>query len=112
MANKKERIATLIQKNISDIIMFDMKDPVMRLVSVNSCDVTNDYSYCKVYVSHLDLKKVDLAVEQLNKAKGFIRSELAHRMDIYKVPEITFIKDDTYDKGERIEEVLRELNNK
>lgn len=110
MANKQARIATLIQKNISDIILFELKNDSMKLVNVSQCDVSNDYSYCKVYVTHLDKTKTDSAVAYLNKAKGAIRTSLAHKMDIYKVPQLMFFKDDTYDKYERIEELLKEVN--
>ena len=109
MANKQERIASLIQKNITDIVMFELKNPLMKLVSVNSCHVNHDFSLAKVYVSHLDLRKIDEAVEELNKAKGFVRSSLARKMDTYKVPELVFIKDDTYEKGQRIEEIIKDL---
>lgn len=112
MANKKERIHALIQKNLSDIIIFNMKNPLMRLASVNSIDLTNDYSYCKVYISHLKQESIDEVVEALNKSKGFIRSELARKMDIYKVPELTFVRDETFDNGERIESIIKELKSK
>lgn len=112
MANKKERIHALIQKNLSDIIIFNMKNPLMKLASVNSIDLTNDYSYCKVYISHLRLESIDEVVEALNKSKGFIRSELARKMDIYKVPELTFVRDETFDNGERIESIIKELKSK
>ena len=110
MANKQERIASLIQRNITDIIMFELKNPIMMLVSVNSCLVNHDFSLAKVYVSHLDSRKISEAVKDLNEAKGFIRSSLAKKMDTYKVPEIVFIKDDTYDKAERIENIIKDLN--
>lgn len=110
MANKQERIASLIQRNITDIIMFELKNPIMKLVSVNSCLVNHDFSLAKVYVSHLDSRKINEAVKDLNEAKGFIRSSLAKKMDTYKVPEIVFIKDDTYDKAERIENIIKDLN--
>lgn len=112
MANKQERIASLIQKNITDIIMFELKNPIMRLVSVNSCDVNHDFSLVKVYVSHLDQRKIEEAVKALNDAKGFVRSALARKMDTYKVPELVFIKDDTYDKAQRIEGIIQDLKNK
>ena len=110
--NKKYRIASSISRNISDIILFELKNSVFKLVSVNQVNVTNDYSFAKVYVSHLDGRKVDEAVEELNPKKGLIRSLLAKKMDIYKVPELLFIKDDTYDNGEKIEAIIRELNKK
>ena len=109
MANKQERIATLIQKNITDIIMFELKNPIMRLVSVNSCDVNHDFSLAKIYVSHLDVRKINEADKDLKEAKGFIRSSLARKMDTYKVPELVFIKDDTYDKAQRIESIINDL---
>lgn len=112
MANKKQRINALIQKNISDIVLFELKNPLMRLVSINSVETTNDFSIAKVYVSHLERKSIEESVVQLNKAKGFIRSELAKRMDIYKVPELIFFRDETYDNAEKIENLIKEVNKK
>ena len=109
MANKQARIASLIQKNISDIILYELRNPIMKLVTVNSCQVSKDNSVAKIYVSHLNHDLVDQALEELNRAKGAIKSSLASKMDIYKVPELIFIKDDTLDKYERIEEILKEL---
>lgn len=109
MANKKERIQALIQKNISDIILFELKKPVMKLVTVNYVEVTNDHSHAKVYISHLDKKKINEAVEELNHLKGVIRSSLAKKMDLYRIPDLNFIVDDTYDKGQHIEEILKSL---
>ena len=110
MANKQARIASLIQKNISDIILFELRNPIMRLVTVNACIVSNDYSVAKIYISHLDHDKISEALDELNRAKGAIRTSLAKKMDIYKVPELVFIKDDTYDNGEKIEAIIRDLN--
>lgn len=112
MANKQARIASLIQKNISDIILFELRNPIMRLVTVNACIVSNDYSVAKIYISHLDHDKVSEALDELNRAKGAIRTSLAKKMDIYKVPELIFIIDDTYDRFERIEELLNKVNKK
>lgn len=109
MANKQARITSLIQKNISDIILYELRNPIMKLVTVNSCDVSNDFSVAKIYISHLNHDLVDQALEDLNRAKGAIRTSLAKKMDIYKVPELVFIKDDTLDKYERIEEILKEI---
>ena len=109
MANKQARIASLIQRNISDIILYELKNPIMKLVTVNACIVSNDFSVAKIYVSHLEHSKVDDALDELNRAKGSIRSALARKMDIYKVPELIFIKDDTYDRFERIEELLKSV---
>ena len=110
--NKKYRVASSISRNISDIILFELKNSVFKLVSVNQVNVTSDYSFAKVYVSHLDARKVDEAVSELNAKKGLIRSLLAKKMDIYKVPELLFIKDENYDNGERIEALIKQVNKK
>lgn len=112
MANKQERINLLIQKNISDIILFELKNPIMKLVSVNYVSVTKDHSLAKIYVTHLDKSKQNEALEILKKLKGVIRSSLAKKMDIYRVPDLIFILDDTYDKAEHIEELLKDIKNK
>lgn len=110
MAKKGPRIAMLIKKNISDIILFELKDPMMKLVSVNDVVVNNDNSLAKVYISHLEKDKTDQALNELNHIKGFIRSSLAKKMDIYKVPEIAFFKDDLIDRYERIDKILKDIN--
>ena len=109
MANKNERIPALIQKNITEILMYKVKNPHLGFVTVTGCDVSGDFSYAKVYVSFIGKNgtSYEKRVEELNNAKGYIRSELASRLDIHKVPELTFIYDDSFDRGARIEESLK-----
>lgn len=109
MANKSERVSSIIMKNISDIIMFKVKNPNLGFVTVTGCDVSNDFSYAKVYVSFLGQKggTPEKRLEELNSAKGFIRKELAGRLDIHKTPEISFYIDDSFDRGQKIEESLK-----
>lgn len=109
MAQKGPRIQMLIKKNIMDIIMFELENPLMKLTSVNDVVVNKDHSLAKVYISSLDRSRNDEALKILNDNKGFIRSSLASKMDIYKVPEIAFFKDDLVDKYEKIDNILKEL---
>ena len=103
MANKQERIATLIRKNIAEIIQFDLKNPHLGFVTIPEVKVSNDFSYAKVYVSF-----IKEGLEVLNHSKGFIRSELASKMDTRRIPEISFVLDEGYKKEARIEELLKE----
>ena len=107
MANKQERIATIIRKNIAEIIQFEVKDPHLGFVSIPEVKVSKDFSYAKVYVSFINEAEIEPSLEALNKAKGFIRSELASRMDTRRVPEIRFVLDDGYKREERITELLK-----
>lgn len=106
MADRLQRIQSIIGKNISEIIQFEVKNKNIGFCTVSEVKVSNDFSYAKVYVSFLGAKYPKQNLEELNKCKGFIRSSLAHKLDIRKTPELTFLLDDTYEKSERITEIL------
>jgi ribosome-binding factor A len=108
MANRMERIQSIIAKNLSEILQFEVKNRNVGLVSVSEVRVSSDFSYAKVYVSFIGAKNPKINLESLNAAKGFVRSSLATKLDIRKVPELTFILDDTFDKKDRIEKILKE----
>lgn len=108
MANKSERIQSLILKNISEIIQFEVKNTTIGFVTVNDVVVNNDFSRAKVYVSFLGKgQSINDRLEALNRTKGFVRSELAKRMDIHKVPELFFYLDETYYNAMKLEESLK-----
>ena len=105
MADKLLRIQRLIMKNISEIIQFEIKDPHLGFVSIPEVKVSNDLSYAKVYVTFLNEKDAKEGMKVLEKSKGFIRSELAKRMDTRRVPEIRFVLDEGFKKEQRITEL-------
>lgn len=107
MANKQERIASIIRKNIAEIIQFQVKDPHLGFVSIPEVRVSKDFSYATVYVSFIKDEDIEPSLEVLNKARGFIRSELAGKLDTRRVPEIRFVLDEGYKKEERIAELLK-----
>lgn len=112
MSERKKRVAQLVFKNLSDIILGDLKAPICQLASVNEVRLNADNSVATVYVTHLETDKREPLLKYLVKNKGKIRSMLASRMDIYKVPDIVFKLDDLYDKGERIDKLLDTALNK
>lgn len=107
MANRQERIASIIRKNITEIIQFQIRDPHLGFVSIPEVKVSKDFSYADVYVSFINEEETNPSLEVLNKAKGYIRSELASKLDIRRVPEIRFKVDDGWKKEARIEELLK-----
>lgn len=106
MANKQERIASIIRKNIAEIIQFEVKDPHLGFISIPEVRVSKDFSYATVYVSFFKDEDIEPSLVALNKAKGFIRTELAHKLDTRRVPEIRFVLDEGYKREERISELL------
>jgi len=101
------KLDSILLREISMIIMKDINDPKLGFPTVTEVDVSPDLTTAKVYVSFLgkNYKKRD-GIEALRRAKGHIKSELAKRIKIRRIPDLTFLVDDTLDKAERIEEIL------
>src|SRR5690554_1247455 len=112
MSHKQHKIASLILKDVSDIIQYEVKSPDIGFITVTGVEVTNDYSYAKIFVSFLDKKNIEKRFEALQRVKGFVRSSLAKKMSIYKVPELIFVLDISYEQGEKIEKILKEIDSK
>ena len=106
MADRHNRVKALIERNIRDIVAFEIKNPKVGFVTVNAVEVYDDLSGAKVYVSFLDTKYPRQKVAELEKSAGFVRSSLAKKMDIYKVPKIYFIYDESAEKADRIDKAL------
>lgn len=108
--NRFNRVDEELKKQVSNIIMNDIKDPHLTgLISVTKAKVTPDLKYAKVYVSILNAKntKQDLAI--LKKSAGLTRSLLAKRMNLRITPEIIFELDDSMEYGARIDSILKEI---
>ncbi|MGE5371310.1 MAG: 30S ribosome-binding factor RbfA [Solirubrobacterales bacterium] len=107
---RTERLAEEIRREISGILTESIKDPRLSLVSVSRVDVTNDLGHARVYISVLgDETKQKEAEESLNKAKGFIRSEVSNRIRLRHAPEISFRIDHSIEHGIRISNMLDEM---
>lgn len=112
MADKKGRVQQIIKKDVSEIILYELKDPICQFASVTEARMTLDYSYCTIYVSDVDPNKTDELVAFLNNRKGLIRSMLAKRLDIYKTPELTFVADHLFDQGHEMDLKIQEAINR
>ena len=106
MADTKGRINPIITRNLCDIIMKEMQDPIVKLSSINEVKVNRDHSFAHVYVAHLQTEKTEELVNFLNKNKGFIRSRLAKSVDLYKIPDLIFVADTLYDQGAKIDNII------
>ena len=104
---RTDKLDSILQREISMILSQDINDPKLGFPTVTEVDVAPDLNTAKVYVSFLgkNYKKRD-GIDALRRAKGHIKSLLAKRIRIRKIPDLTFIVDDTLDKAERIEDIL------
>lgn len=108
---RNERIDMLIQREISNILQFEMKDPKLGFVTVTDVQCTNDLSIAKVYVTFLGKQeRNDAGMKILNKSKGYIRSLVAKKVKMRKVPELIFVQDTSLQEGNKIESILSKLD--
>lgn len=110
MSIKIDRISSQIAKEVSYILATEVKDSNIRFVTVTDVKVTNDLSYAKVYVTILDESKKKETMLALKNASGFIRRELAERVELRHTPELEFIYDESIAYGAKIEDIIEELH--
>lgn len=108
---RANRVGEQMKKELGDIISRKIKDPRVGFVTVTEVSVTGDLQQAKVFISVLgDDKQKQETLIGLAKAKGFIRSEIGNRIRLRKTPEIVFEFDEAIEYGNRIETILKDLN--
>ena len=109
---KNTRINGEVQRELSEIIRGEIKDPrvTKAMVSVVSVEVTPDLKYCKAYISVLGSREAaEAAVEGLERAVGYIRRELAHRINLRNTPEIRFVLDQSIEHGIHMSKLIEQV---
>ncbi|RSL33210.1 30S ribosome-binding factor RbfA [Salibacterium salarium] len=108
---RADRVGEQIKKELADLLSREIKDPRVQFVTVTGVDVTGDLQQAKVFITVLgDEEDKEKTLQALQKARGFIRSEIGNRVHLRKTPEISFAFDESIDYGNRIERLLRELD--
>ncbi|GGE46191.1 ribosome-binding factor A [Pullulanibacillus camelliae] len=112
MANLRvNRVAEQMKKELSDIISNRIKDPRVGFVTVTGVDVTGDLQQATAYITVLGSNDSESdTLKGLNKAKGFIRSEIGKRIRLRKTPELSFEIDESIEYGNRINRLLHDIH--
>lgn len=109
---KNTKINMEVQRELSEIIRTEVKDPGLEgaMVTVVSAQVTPDLKYCKAYISVLGSEEAaQNALEGLRRAVGFIRKELARRVNLRNTPEIKFILDQSIQYGVHMSRLIDDV---
>lgn len=113
MSLKVERLEQQIKKELAQIIQFEMKNSNKGFITITDVRLTNDLSQAKIYVNILgEENDQNKGLDTLENAKGFLRSELAKKLTIRKAPEIIFVLDTSLEQGNRIESIIKKINEK
>jgi ribosome-binding factor A len=106
---RSSRLAEQIQRDLSDLIRLEVRDPRVGLVTVTEVDVSRDLSHAKVYVTSLaGGEHALLSVRALQHAAGFLRSRLAQNLKARTVPELHFVYDESVERGIRLSRLIDE----
>lgn len=106
---KHDRVSSEIERIISEVIAYEIIDPrVIGNCEVTGINLSSDYSYCKVYVEITSDDKKEV-LDGLKNANGFIRHIIVDQLGLRKVPELSFVIDDTKEKASRIDELLAQI---
>ena len=103
------RVAEQIQRDLAELLRLEVKDPGIGMVTLTDVEVTADYEHAKVYFTTLgDADQVAAATAGLNRAAGFLRHELGHRIKLRSIPQLHFIYDESVERGVRLSRLIDE----
>lgn len=106
--SKLEHLQTNILRTLTDIYRKDVKDSSIGFMTITEVRLTNDYSYLTIYYTILGQEtKRAAAGKALERSSKFVRSKLAHRVKMRKVPNLVFKYDESLDYGNKIQQGLK-----
>ena len=106
------RVADQIQRDLSDILFSELKDPNVGMVTITEVQVAPDYAHAKVFFTLLDDNpdKVKKTLDSLRHASGFIRTQLGKRLHIHTLPQLSFVYDNSIAQGIALSHLIDEAN--
>ena len=103
--NRSFKVSDQIQRDLSELIARELKDPRVGMVTLQGVEVTPDYAHAKVFFSILT-GDPDQTLEGLNQAAGFLRSGLFKRLHIHTVPTLHFVYDRTTERASDMDALI------
>lgn len=104
---RSRRIADQVQRELSDIIRLELKDPRVGMITITDVDVSPDNKNARVFFTVLgDKSRIEDALSGLRRAAGFLRSCLAQRMEMRSVPQLQFRHDASVERGMHLSQLI------
>lgn len=103
---RPQRLGDLMQRELSELIRLELRDPRVAMITITSVDVSPDMSHAKVFFTLLEKEKLPETLAGLKRSAGFLRSQLARRIKMYTTPELRFEYDETVEQGDRISRLI------
>lgn len=104
---RTERVAEQIQRELAELLRMEVKDPRVRMVTVTGVEVARDYSHAKVFYTTLQGENKDVQ-QGLERASGFLRSQLAHAIKLRVTPQLHFVYDPSIERGAHLSQLIEQ----
>lgn len=106
------RVADQIQRDLAEIVAYELKDPRVGMITVTEVQLTPDYAHAKVFFTMLsdDKEAIKNTVTGLKQASGFIRGQLGRRLSVHTLPELHFVHDTSTARGIELSKLIDEAN--
>jgi ribosome-binding factor A len=105
-SGRPQKLGDQIQRELSDLVAREVRDPRVGMITITSVDVSPDLSHAKVFFTVLEKAKLKDTLEGLKRSAGFLRSQLARRIKIYTTPELRFEYDESVERGDRLSRLI------
>lgn len=102
---RTDRVAEQIQRELAELVRLEVKDPRVRMVTLTGVEVARDYSHAKVFYTTLEGASKPVQ-EGLERASGFLRSQLAHAMKLRITPQLHFVYDSSVERGAHLSQLI------
>lgn len=110
-ARRADRVADLVRAAVADLILREVKDPRIGLVTLTAVEMSDDLKHARVFFSVVgDVESRQRSLLGLQSAAGFIRREVGRRLQLRHAPEILFRLDSTPERAQRLTELLHEAD--
>jgi ribosome-binding factor A len=109
--SRTQRVADYLQRELAGLIQHELRDPRVGMVSITGVNVSRDLGHAKVYFTVLGCDSSEDASdssEALNKAAGFLRSELSRESTMRSVPQLRFYFDSSVGQGRHLEDLIKQ----
>src|SRR5678816_245030 len=103
---RPQRLGDQIQRELSELLRLELRDPRVSMITITSVDVSPDMSHAKVFFTLLDKDKLEDTLHGLKRSAGFLRSQLARRGTMYTTPELRFEYDESVERGDRLSRLI------
>ena len=105
-SGRPQKLGDLIQRELSELVAREVRDPRVGMLTITSVDVSPDLSHAKVFFTLLQKEKLEDTLHGLKRSSGFLRSQLAKRLKLYTTPELRFVYDESVERGDHLSRLI------